>query len=158
MNDPPPAEILRRLRPIPTYRDHPATAPSDIEGLTPAGETVKVGIVDAPDPVLLIFLSSSCQGCRDLWEGTVALRESLPEGVRVVLVTKGPELEDVRAVAALDPVDTLTVMSSQAFRDYRVGGPPFLAVVAAGEVRTEGVAWGIGETVRATRRALGGNP
>jgi hypothetical protein len=144
VNDPPPAEILRRVRPIPTYRDHPATAPSDIEGLTPAGETVKVAIVGASDPVLLVFLSSSCQGCRDLWEGTVALRQSLPEGVR--------------AVAALDPADTLTVMSSQAFRDYRVGGPPFLAVVAAGVVRTEGVAWGIGETVRATRHALGENP
>ncbi len=158
MNDLPPAEILRRARPIPTYRDHPATAPCDIEGRTPAGETVKVAVVGAPDPVLLIFLSSACQGCRDLWEGTVALRRSLPEGVRVVLVTKGPELEDVQAVAALDPADTLTVMSSQAYRDYGVAGPPFLAVVAEGAVRTEGVAWGIGETVRATRHALGANP
>jgi hypothetical protein len=78
--------------------------------------------------------------------------------VRVVLVTKGPELEDAEAVAALDPVDTLTVMSSQAFRDYGVGGPPFLALVVAGEVRTEGVAWGIDETARATRHALGGRP
>ncbi len=49
-------------------------------------------------------------------------------------------------------------MSSQAFADYRVGGPPFLVVVAGGEVQTEGVAWGIAETVRATRQALGESP
>jgi hypothetical protein len=158
VNDPPPAEILRRLRPIPTYRDHPATAPADIDGLTPSGEIVKIMLVDTTDPVLLLFVSSSCLGCRDLWDGTAALHGLLPEGVRVVLVTKGPELEDAEAIAALGPVDTLTVMSSQAFRDYRVGGPPFLALVAGGEVRTEGVAWGIAETVRATRHALGERP
>jgi hypothetical protein len=158
VNDPPPAEILRRVRPIPTYRDHPATAPADIDGVTPSGEPVSAGIVNSTEPVLLVFLSSSCLGCRDLWEGTAALRRSLPAEVRVIFVTKGPEIEDVGAIAALDPVDTLTVMSSQAFRDYRVGGAPFLAVVAAGEVRTEGVAWGIEETVRATRQALGENP
>jgi hypothetical protein len=154
VNDLPPAEILHRARPIPTYRDHPATTPSDIEGVTPSGEPVRVGLVNPTDPVLLVFLSSQCLGCRDLWDGTAALHESLPE-VRVVLVTKGPELEDVPAITALDPEDTLTVMSSQAFRDYRVAGAPFLAVVAAGQVRTEGVAWGIEETVRAARQALG---
>ena len=158
MNDPTPAEILRRLRPIPTYRDHPATKPADIDGVTSSGEALTVGIVNATEPVLLVFLSSSCLGCADLWEGTAALRQSLPAEVRVVLVTKGPEDEDVGAIAALDTMDTLTVMSSQAFRDYRVGGPPFLAVVASGEVRTEGVAWGIDETVRATRQALGEHP
>jgi hypothetical protein len=155
VNDPLPAEILRRARPIPTYRDHPATSPADIEGVTPSGEPVAVRIVDSDDPVLLVFVSSSCLGCHDLWEGTAALRMSLPEGVRIVLVTKGPEQEDAAAIAALDPGDTPIVMSAQAYRDYRVGGAPFLVVVAGGEVRTEGVAWGIAETVRATRQALG---
>ena len=71
-------------------------------------------------------------------------------------MTKSPEHEDAAAITALDPGDTPIVVSSQGYRDYRVGGPPFLAVVADGEVRTEGVAWGIAETVRATRQALGG--
>ena len=39
-------------------------------------------------------------------------------------------------------------MSSPAFRDYRVGGPPFLAVAAADAVRTESVAWGVEQTLR----------
>jgi hypothetical protein len=157
VNDLPPAEILRRARPIPTYRDHPATSPADIEGVTPAGEPVKVEIVDSTDAVLLVFLSSSCLGCRDLWEGTAALRQSLPAALRLILVTRGPDHEDVEAIAALGPADTPTVMSSQAFRDYRVSGPPFLVVVFDGAVQTEGVAWGIAETVRATRAALGGH-
>jgi hypothetical protein len=48
-------------------------------------------------------------------------------------------------------------MSSSAYDDYRVGGAPFLVVVKANVVRTEGVAWGIAETVRATLQALEGD-
>jgi hypothetical protein len=155
VNEPSPAEILRRARPIPTYRDHPAASPLDIEGVTPAGAPVSVGVVGSADPTLLLFLSASCQGCRDLWDGTAELRQALPEGVQIVIVTRGPDHEDAGAIAGLAPADTEVVMSSDAFWDYRVGGPPFLVVVDGVEVRTEGVAWGIGETVRATREALG---
>lgn len=154
MTDPTPAEILRRARPIPTYRDHPATSPVDIEGVSPSGDPARVAIVGSDEPVLLLFLSSSCLGCRDLWEGTAELTGSLPEGIRLILVTKGPEKEDADAVAALAPPGTATVMSSKAYRDYQVAGPPFLVVVVGPQVRTEGVAWGITETVRATREAL----
>jgi hypothetical protein len=156
VNDPPPVELLRRLRPIPTYRDHPATSPTDIDGVTPTGEPVRIAVVGSGQPLLLLFLGSDCLGCRDLWDGTDELRRTLPEGLRIVIVTKGPEHEDAGAVAALAPPDTVTVISAQAYRDYRVGGPPFLVVVVGPEVRTEGVAWGIAETVRATRFALEG--
>ena len=154
MNDPPSAEFLRRLRPIPTYRDHPATSPVDIEGVDPTGAPVHVPIVGNAEPVLLLFLSAACLGCHDLWDGTEELRRSIPEGVRIVIVAKGPEQEDAGAIRALAPPGTPTVMSSQAYRDYRVGGPPFLVVVTGHEVVTEGVAWGVEETGRATRRAL----
>ena len=103
MTDPTPAEILRRARPIPTYRDHPATSPVDIEGVNPSGAPARVAIVGAGEPVLLVFLSSSCLGCRDLWEGTAELGDSLPEGTRIVLVTKGPEREDADVVAEAAP-------------------------------------------------------
>jgi hypothetical protein len=154
VNDPPSAEFLRRLRPIPTYRDHPATSPVDIEGVDPTGAPVHVPIVGNAEPVLLLFLSAACLGCHDLWDGTEELRRSIPEGVRIVIVAKGPEQEDAGAIRALAPPGTPTVMSSQAYRDYRVGGPPFLVVVTGHEVVTEGVAWGVEETGRATRRAL----
>lgn len=154
MNDPPPAEFLRRLRPIPTYRDHPATSPIDVEGVDPAGEPAHIPVVGCPGPNLLLFLSSTCLGCRDLWEGTVELGRSIPPGVRITIVTKGPEHEDRGSIVALAPPGTRTVMSSQAFDDYRVGGPPFLVLVTGNEVLTEGVAWGVEETARAARHAL----
>jgi hypothetical protein len=154
VNDPPSAEFLRRLRPIPTFRDHPATSPVDVEGVDPAGFAVRVAIVGSVEPTLLLFLSSSCLGCRDLWVGTSELRGSLPEGVRVVIVTKGAEHEDAAAIGAVAPPGVITVMSSQAYGDYRVGGPPFLVLVDGHEVRTEGVAWGVAETARTVRDAL----
>jgi hypothetical protein len=162
VNDPPPAEILRRVRPIPTYRDHPATAPVDIEGVDLKGVPVHVPIVGSADvgsaePVLLLFLSADCLGCRDLWDGTEELRRSIPQGVRIVIVARGPEQEDAEAILPLAPPGTPTVRSSQAYRDYRVGGPPFLVLVTASAVLTEGVAWGVEETARATRQALEGS-
>ena len=157
MNDPPPAEILRRARPIPTYRDHPASSPVDVTGVDPSGAPVHVPILGNAEPVLLLFLSAGCLGCRDLWEGTDDLRRFIPEGIRIVIVVKGPEHEDAAAIAALAPADVATVMSSQAYLDYRVGGPPFLVLVTGHEVLTEGVAWGIEETARAARHALEGS-
>jgi hypothetical protein len=154
VTDPTSAEFLANLRPIPTYRDHPAIAPVDIEGVDPSGTAVRIEVLSSAEPVLLLFLSSACLGCRGLWSGTAELRRSLPVGVSVALVTRGPEDEDARAIAALAPAGCVTAMSSQAYRDYRVAGPPFLAVVWGREVRTEGVAWGVEETVRATRSAL----
>ena len=41
-------------------------------------------------------------------------------------------------------------MSSQAYLDYGVGGPPFYALTLGREVRTEGVAWGVSETAEAS--------
>jgi hypothetical protein len=165
VNEPPSAEFLRRLRPIPTYRDHPATSPVDIEGQDPAGTAVRVPILSAADPVLILFLSSDCLGCVDLWENTAELCRSIPPAVQMVIVTKGPEAEDAAAIAALAPPRVAagpgasgipTVMSTRAYADYRVGGAPFLVLVTASAVLTEGVAWGIEETARATRAALEG--
>jgi len=154
VSEQPPAELLRRLRPIPTYRDHPATEPCDIAGTAPDGRPVSVAIVGAAEPVLLLFLTAACDGCQDLWHGGDELRAALPPGMRVVVLTPGPDREDPAAVAALAAPGTEVVMSSQAWADYRVAGPPFLVVVDGAAVRTEGVAWGVGETARTARTAL----
>jgi hypothetical protein len=174
---PAPPELLGRLRPIPTYRDHPATTGCDIEGVDPAGARRSIGIVDSGEPVFLLFLSSSCQGCRGLWEGMDELRHALGPRVRAVVVTRGPEQEDAATVARLasssaSPVASdpeargsglgpahgaaEVVMSSQAYLDYAVGGPPFYALTLGREVRTEGVAWGVSETAASVLRALAG--
>ncbi len=155
----PPADILRRLRPIPTYTDHPAATPHDVVGVTADGVDCRIEVVEAAAPVLLLFLSADCLGCRDLWEGLRALHAGLAGAARLVVVTRSPGEERAEAVAALagdapglEGIDL--VMSSQAYRDYRVGGPPFLSVAAADGVRTESVAWGVEQTLQTALRSL----
>ena len=159
MNEPP-AEILSRLRPIPTYTDRPSTRPHDVDGVGPDGAALGVEVEEAADPVLLLFLSAGCLGCRDLWEGLPELRDGLGGVSRLAVVTRSPGEEDPAAIAALADgaaeagIDV--VMSSTAFADYRVAGPPFLVVAAADAVRTESVAWGLDQTLRIALAALHG--
>ena len=149
----PPADIMRRLRPIPTFTDHPATAPHDVVGVAPGGAACRIEVVEAAAPVLLLFLSAACLGCRDLWEGLPELQAGLAGAAHLVVVTRSPGEENPEAITALAGdapalrgIDI--VMSSDAFRDYRVGGPPFLSVAAPDGVRTESVAWGLEQTLQ----------
>jgi hypothetical protein len=155
-----PAEILRRLRPIPTSQGPPTTVPRDIDGVAPDGAPCRVEVEGAAAPVLLLFLSAGCLGCRDLWDGLAALRSGLGDAARLAVVTRSPGDEDAEAIAALTGdvprrLEVPVVMSSTAFRDYRVGGPPFLVVAAPDAVRTESVAWGVEQTLRTAMAALG---
>jgi hypothetical protein len=75
------------------------------------------------------------------------------------VVTRGPGEENAEAISALAGDAPATrgvelVMSSEAYRDYRVGGPPFLTVAAADGVRTESVAWGLEQTLQTALGAL----
>jgi hypothetical protein len=159
----PPADILRRLKPIPTSAGHPTTTPHDIAGVAPDGRPCRIDVVEAAAPVLLLFLSAGCLGCRDLWDGLRALGTGLAGAARLVVVTRdpgrGPSEESPEAITALAGdaplVDGIElVMSSEAYRDYRVTGPPFLAVAAGDGVRTEGVAWGLEQTLQTALKAL----
>ena len=155
----PPADILRRLKPIPTYTDRPATAPHDIAGVAPDGTPRRIDVVEAAAPAVLLFLSAACLGCRDLWEGLRALQAGLAGAARLVVVTRSPGEESPEAITALagdaplvDGIDL--VMSTAAFGDYRVAGPPFLTVADAATVRTESVAWGVEQTLATALAAL----
>jgi hypothetical protein len=154
----PPADILRRLRPIPTYTDHPATTPHDVTGVAPDGIPCRIEVMEAAAPILLLFLSAGCLGCRDLWAGLTELHAGLAGAARLAVVTKSPGEESPAAIAALAGAAPAAgidvVMSSQAFRDYRVGGPPFLSVAAADGVRAESVAWGLEQTLQTALDAL----
>ena len=131
------------LVPIPTYRGAPATPASDVEGVDLAGERVTVDVVGVPRWTLLLFLSTACDGCADLW---AALRDPVAAGLAgatPVVVTRGPESEDPEAVHRLAPPGVAVVQSSGTWRAYRVQGPPFFALVdgPGRRVATEGVAW-----------------
>ena len=155
----PPADILSRLRPIPTYNDHPSTRPHDVVGVDTATAPCRIEVVGAAQPVLLLFLSAGCLGCRDLWKGLADLQAGLHGSARLAVVTRSPGDEDPAAIAALagpapDALGTTVVMSTAAYRDYRVAGPPFLVVVAADAVLTESVAWGLDQTLEIAQAAL----
>jgi hypothetical protein len=155
----PPADILRRLRPIPTFVDRPSTLPHDVVGVGTDGVAGRVDVVEAADPVLLLFLSADCLGCRDLWEGLAEVSAGLAGAARLAVVTRSPGEEDSAAIAALAGSPRRrpgveVVMSTHAFRDYRVAGPPFLVLVDAEAVRTESVAWGLDQTLRIALGAL----
>jgi hypothetical protein len=152
-------DALLRLRPIPTYRDHPATVGHDVAGVDPGGAGLAIDIVGSDLPVLLLFLSSGCLGCRDLWEGAAEISAALGDGVRVAVVTRAPGEEDPSAIAGwaaamAEQGGIPVVMSSQAYVDYAVGGPPFYALTVGPEVRTEGVAWGLRELSESVEGAL----
>jgi hypothetical protein len=164
----PPAEILRRLRPIPTSDGPPRTRPRDVVGVTPDGVPCRVEVMEAAAPVLLLFLSAACQGCQDLWEGLGQLQAGLGDAARLVVVTRSPEsvpaarggakkedMEAVAVLAAVAPAGVAVVMSSEAFGHYRVAGPPFVVLAGPERVRTESVAWGVEQTLRIAVRALG---
>ena len=156
----PPADILRRLRPIPTTAGPPSTVPRDVVGVAPDGRAVRIDVVEATAPVLLLFLSADCIGCRDLWAGLSELQAGLGRDARLAVVTKAPPAEDPAVITALASGHTghlgaPVVMSAAAFSDYRAAAP-FLALATSAAVLTEGVAWGVDETLRTARAALAG--
>ncbi len=62
---------------------------------------VRIDVVEATAPVLLLFLSADCLGCRDLWAGLAELQAGLGRDARLAVVTKEPPAEDPAAIAAL---------------------------------------------------------
>jgi hypothetical protein len=156
----PPAEILRRLRPVPTTVGPPTTIPRDVVGVAPDGRAVRIDVVGATAPVLLLFLSAACIGCQDLWAGLSDLRTGLGRDARLAVVTKAPPAEDPATVARLAAdeeghLGAPVVMSETAFTDYHAAAP-FLALATPAAVLIEGVAWGVDDTLRSAHAALAG--
>lgn len=146
---------LRLGPPLPSGRND--SAAYDVEGLGPGGEAVAVAIEDTEHFSLLAFLSSGCTTCAGFWEALAQPRRSgLPNEVRPVVITKGPELESPHEVATRAPEGVTVVMSSRAWDDYEVPGSPFFVLVDGHEHRRvgEGVARDFVQVAELVRRAL----
>jgi len=128
----------------------------DIEGVTVGGDAVAISVQAAP-LTLFAFLSSGCSSCAAIWSalGDEEQLRLLPQGARVVAVTKGPEFESPSAVSARAPRGLTVVMSTGAWGDYEVPGSPFFALVdgAAGRRVGEGVANQFSQIADLVRRA-----
>ena len=127
-----------------------------IAGLTPSGDARAVAVDNGDRLTLLGFLSSGCQSCAGFWEALQRPDQlGLPDGTRVVIVTKGPELEITPQIQALTSGEVPVLMSTEAWHDYEVPGSPFFVLVdgANGQKIGQGVAAQIGQLVDLVRRA-----
>ncbi len=129
-----------------------------MSGVAPNGHAVRIDVVEATAPVLLLFLSADCLGCRDLWAGLSDLQSGLGRVARLAVVTKEPPAEEPDAIVSLaggahGRLRAPVVMSTAAFAAYRAAAP-FLVLATPDAVLTEGVAWGVDETLRTALAAL----
>jgi len=108
----------------------------------PWGGSVTFDPVSRGEWALLLFLSTTCEGCAEVW--AAAGRGAGGVGIEadsVVIVTAGPSREDADLVRRRAPDGVLTIMSDEAWTTYRVQGPPFFVLIdgVGAEVATEGV-------------------
>ncbi len=138
--------------PLPGERDSDS-APT-LAGVTPEGDARAIAVGNGDQLTLIAFLSSGCSTCANFWEAFARPEQlDLPDGVRTVVVTKGPELEiagELRGRARV-PV----IMSTEAWGDYEVPGSPFFVLVdgRSGRRIGEGVANQFAQVADLVRRA-----
>jgi hypothetical protein len=102
----------------------------DIAGISPGGAAMAVGVAGTDHSTLLVFLTSGCGTCADFWRAfSQGEGGDLPGDARLVIVTKGPEVESHSAVADLAPPGVTTVMSTAAYDDYGVEANPYVILV-----------------------------
>lgn len=159
----PPTEIPPASAPLPDPRPNPLDDPeftsglrtvpsgsgtlptwraSDLSGSAPDGSPVSIRFDAAERPVLLVFLSTRCDGCDLFWNG---LGAGTPEGVDAIVVTKsapGVPAEEVARLAAA--IDAPVLMSDGAWSDFRVTSYPFLVLVEPHTRRIIGESVGFG--------------
>ena len=117
--------------PSPGASADPAARPAaDVTGVAPGDEAVAVAVAGVSHPTLLAFLSSGCLTCAGFWD---AFRDpdrlGLPEGTRLVVVTRGPDEESESRIAELAGGKVAVVMSTAAWDAYEVPGSPYFVAV-----------------------------
>ena len=142
--------------PLPGERDA-ASAPT-IAGVTPHGDALAVTVTGHDTLTLIAFLSSGCATCAGFWTALARPEElGLPDGIRLLVVTKGPELEIANEVRARAHDHLSVIMSTEAWGDYEVPGSPFFVLVdgSAGRRIGEGVANHFDQVDDRATRSLG---
>jgi hypothetical protein len=133
-----------------------SSAAPDIVGTTVDGDAVALAM-SAAELTMLAFLSTGCSTCAEFWE-QLSLPSSLGLSVadRLVIVTKGSELELPEDVRRLANGGVDVVLSTQAWIDYEVPGAPYFALVEGRTGRRvgEGLANSVEQIAGLIRRAL----
>jgi hypothetical protein len=140
--------------PLPGERN--STSAPTIAGVAPNGDAVAVNVAGGSPLTLLAFLSSGCATCAGFWNAFQRTDDlGLPAHTRLVVVTKGPEMEIPAEIAPHVRSGLSVVMSTDAWNDYEVPGSPFFVLVDGDSGRRigEGVANHIRQVVELVRRA-----
>jgi hypothetical protein len=156
--EPPATEppVLDRLVSVPNRGPGSEPRAPDLVGVDLQGVARRVRVSGSGRSWLLLFLGARCDGCGPFW--LWASDPGAPvAGVadELVIVTRPPPHEDPAALQELLATATgsgvgaaarraVVLLSATAWRDYRVQGPPFFALVEQGRVVVEGVAWSVG--------------
>src|ERR1019366_949394 len=141
--------------PLPGERDS-VSAPT-IAGVTPGGDALALTVSGHDTLTLIAFLSSGCSTCAGFWDALQRPHElGLPEGVRLLVVTKGPEFESAAEVRSKAHERLEVIMSTEAWGDYEVPGSPFFVLVDGASARRigEGVANHFNQVAELVRRAV----
>ncbi|MGO8872069.1 MAG: hypothetical protein ACLQPH_11835 [Acidimicrobiales bacterium] len=133
-----------------------STSAPTVAGVTPSGDALAINVATGDQLTLLAFLSSGCATCAGFWKALQSPDQlGLPQRARLVVVTKGPDLEIPAEVAAQSRTGLTVVMSTEAWSDYEVPGSPFFVLVdgATGRRIGEGVANHLAQIAELVRRA-----
>jgi hypothetical protein len=153
--DPGPVRVPLTIGP-PLPGERNSTSAPPIAGTTPRGDALAITVTGGDHLTLLAFLSSGCATCAGFWQAFQTPDQlGLPAGTRLVVVTKGPDMEIPGEVAALAPPGLPVIMSTDAWGDYEVPGSPFFVLVegSSGHRIGEGVANHFHQVVELVRRA-----
>lgn len=134
-----------------------ATPARDVMGTTPAGTSIKVGVVGTDHTTLLAFLTTSCATCRSFWEAFADPELELPgTETRLVIVTKGLDQESESLLRKLAPRHVPTVATNQAWDDYEVPVSPYFILVdgPSGTTLGEGAAGSWRQVASLLRQAV----
>ena len=145
---------LRHLIQVPKFLGHRPGIVHGVYGKTPSGRPVAYALRDS-GWTLLVFLSTSCDGCQELWDAFADPESSpMPRDLTTVVVTRGSPLEAPDGVARLGGSASV-VMSDDAWSDYGVHAGPFFVLVdgSAAQVVSEGVAWSLDQITGAIAAA-----
>lgn len=128
--------------PKPRERDEALVAAS-VAGPLVGGGFADIALSAGGPNTVLGFLSSGCMTCHTFWAAFQAdVREPLPGGAQLVVVTHDSNRESPSKLAQLAPADVPVVMCSEAWEAYEVPAAPYFVYVdgGTGNVHGEGSA------------------
>jgi hypothetical protein len=137
------AEILRSLAELRADRSDRAgsgqpgpgavasgAAAWDLTGMSPAGDPVTVAVTDVDHSSLIVFLTSTCTSCLDLWNRLADPHSRRASSAPVlVVVTESADVENAGRIRKLAPHGVTVVMSDAAWDDYGVPAAPYFVLV-----------------------------